>query len=207
MMKKLMSLGLVGILSVSLMVGCSSNDSKDDDTVTIKYVDENGNVVKKDHVTKEEAKQIENNQKQQTTKDNDTTKKEQTTKEQPKDEDEMTEDEMYEKGLIKKHGGHLEEEAKKQESIHEDDDNYDKELYGNAVLGTCPDCGRNGMVFNNGNGLKCAYCGFYDPNYYLPEESDQGNSYDNKDDESQDYDDYEYENDNDVEETPSEPAQ
>ena len=207
MMKKLMSLGLVGILSVSLMVGCSSNDSKDDDTVTIKYVDENGNVVKKDHVTKEEAKQIEEQQKQQTTKDNDTTKKEQTTKEQPKDEDEMTEDEMYEKGLIKKHGGHLEEEAKKQESIHEDDDNYDKELYGNAVLGTCPDCGRNGMVFNNGNGLKCAYCGFYDPNYYLPEESDQGNSYDNKDDESQDYDDYEYENDNDVEETPSEPAQ
>ena len=205
MMKKLMSLGLVGILSVSLMVGCSSNDSKDDDTVTIKYVDENGNVVKKDHVTKEEAKQIEEQQKQQTTKDNGT--KKQTTKEQPKDEDEMTEDEMYEKGLIKKHGGHLEEEAKKQESIHEDDDNYDKELYGNAVLGTCPDCGRNGMVFNNGNGLKCAYCGFYDPNYYLPEESDQGTSDDNKDDESQDYDDYEYENDNDVEETPSEPAQ
>lgn len=204
MMKKLMSLGLVGILSVSLMVGCSSNDSKDDDTVTIKYVDEQGNV-KQEKVTKEEAKQIENNQKQQITKDNDT--KKQTTKEQPKDEDEMTEDEMYEKGLIKKHGGHLEEEAKKQESIHEDDDNYDKELYGNAVLGTCPDCGRNGMVFNNGNGLKCAYCGFYDPNYYLPEESDQGTSDDNKDDESQDYDDYEYENDNDVEETPSEPAQ
>ena len=59
MMKKLMSLGLVGILSASLMVGCSSNDSKDDDTVTIKYMDENGNVVKKDHVTKEEAKKIE----------------------------------------------------------------------------------------------------------------------------------------------------
>ena len=206
MMKKLMSLGLVGILSVSLMVGCSSNDSKDDDTVTIKYVDEQGNV-KQEKVTKERAQQIEEQQKQQTTKDNDTTKKEQTTKEQPKDEDEMTEDEMYEKGLIKKHGGHLEEEAKKQESIHEDDDNYDKELYGNAVLGTCPDCGRNGMVFNNGNGLKCAYCGFYDPNYYLPEESDQDTSDDNKDDESQDYDDYEYENDNDVEETPSEPAQ
>lgn len=207
MMKKLMSLGLVGILSASLMVGCSSNDSKDDDTVTIKYVDENGNV-KKETVTKDEAKQIENNQKQQsndTTKNNNATKKETTKDNSNKDDqDDMTEDEMYEKGLIKKHGGHLEEEAKKQESIHEDDDNYDKELYGNAVLDTCPDCGRNGMVFNNGNGLKCAYCGFYDPNYYLPEESDQGTSDDNKDDESQDYDDYEYENDNDVEESPSE---
>ena len=109
MMKKLMSLGLVGILSASLMVGCSSNsDSKDDDTVIIKYVDQNGNV-KREKVTKEEAKQIENNQKQQTTKDNDTTKKE-TTKQQPKDEDDMTDDEMQEKGLIKKNGGHLEED-------------------------------------------------------------------------------------------------
>ena len=120
MMKKLMSLGLVGILSASLMVGCSSNDSKDDDTVTIKYVDQNGNV-KREKVTKEEAKKIEQNQKQQTTKDNDTTKK-QTTKEQPKDEDDMTDDEMQEKGLIKKNGGHLEEEAKKQEKMHEQED-------------------------------------------------------------------------------------
>lgn len=97
MMKKLMSLGLAGILSASLLVGCSSNnDSKDDDTVTIKYVDENGNV-KREKVTKDEAKQIE--RKQQTT---DTDKKEQTTKEQPKDEDDMTDDEMQEKGLIKK---------------------------------------------------------------------------------------------------------
>ena len=125
MMKKLMSLGLVGILSVSLMVGCSSNDNKDDDTVTIKYVDQNGNV-KREKVTKEEAKQIE--RKQQTTKDNSTTKKEQpkkeqTTKEQPKDEDDMTDDEMQEKGLIKKNGGHLEEEAKKQEKMHEAEDN------------------------------------------------------------------------------------
>ena len=120
MMKKLMSLGLVGILSASLMVGCSSNnDSKDDDTVTIKYVDENGNVVKKDHVTKEEAKQIENNQKQQS---NDTDKK-QTKKQTTKDEDDMTDDEMQEKGLIKKNGGHLEEEAKKQEKMHEAEDN------------------------------------------------------------------------------------
>lgn len=120
MMKKLMSLGLVGILSASLMVGCSSNnDSKYDDTVTIKYVDENGNV-KREKVTKEEAKQIEQKQ-QQTTKDNDTTKK-QTTKQQPKDEDDMTDDEMQEKGLIKKNGGHLEEEAKKQEKIHEQED-------------------------------------------------------------------------------------
>lgn len=120
MMKKLMSLGLVGILSASLMVGCSSNDSKDDDTVTIKYVDQNGNV-KREKVTKEEAKKIEQNQKQQTTKDNSATKKE-TTKEQPKDEDDMTDDEMQEKGLIKKNGGHLEEEAKKQEKMHEQED-------------------------------------------------------------------------------------
>lgn len=124
MMKKLMSLGLAGILSASLLVGCSSNnDSKDDDTVTIKYVDENGNV-KREKVTKDEAKQIE--RKQQT---NDTTKKEQTTKEQPKDEDDMTEDEMYEKGLIKKHGGHLEEEAKKQEKIHEQEDQEQQGKY------------------------------------------------------------------------------
>ena len=62
MMKKLMSLGLAGILSASLLVGCSSNnDSKDDDTVTIKYVDENGNV-KREKVTKDEAKQIERKQ-------------------------------------------------------------------------------------------------------------------------------------------------
>lgn len=125
MMKKLMSLGLAGILSASLLVGCSSNnDSKDDDTVIIKYVDENGNV-KREKVTKDEAKQIERKQ-QQTT---DTTKKEQTTKEQPKDEDDMTEDEMYEKGLIKKHGGHLEEEAKKQEKIHEQEDQEQQGKY------------------------------------------------------------------------------
>lgn len=125
MMKKLMSLGLAGILSASLLVGCSSNnDSKDDDTVTIKYVDENGNV-KREKVTKDEAEQIERKQ-QQTT---DTTKKEQTTKEQPKDEDDMTEDEMYEKGLIKKHGGHLEDEAKKQEKIHEQEDQEQQGKY------------------------------------------------------------------------------
>lgn len=124
MMKKLMSLGLAGILSASLLVGCSSNnDSKDDDTVTIKYVDENGNV-KREKVTKDEAKQIE--RKQQTT---DTTKKEQTTKEQPKDEDDMTDDEMQEKGLIKKNGGHLEDEAKKQEKIHEQEDQEQQDKY------------------------------------------------------------------------------
>lgn len=124
MMKKLMSLGLAGILSASLLVGCSSNnDSKDDDTVTIKYVDENGNV-KREKVTKDEAKQIE--RKQQTT---DTDKKEQTTKEQPKDEDDMTDDEMQEKGLIKKNGGHLEDEAKKQEKIHEQEDQEQQDKY------------------------------------------------------------------------------
>ena len=127
MMKKLMSLGLVGILSASLMVGCSSNDSKDNDTVTIKYVDENGNV-KREKVTKDEAKQIEQQQKQ-TTKDNGTTKK-QITKQQPKDEDDMTDDEMQEKGLIKKNGGHLEEEAKKQEKIHEQEDQAQQEQQG-----------------------------------------------------------------------------
>ena len=124
MMKKLMSLGLVGILSASLMVGCSSNDSKDDGTVTIKYVDDNGNV-KQERVTKERAQQIEEQQKKQS---NDTDKK-QTTKEQPKDEDEMTDDEMQEKGLIKKNGGHLEEEAKKQEKIHEQEDQEQQGKY------------------------------------------------------------------------------
>ena len=123
MMKKLMSLGLVGILSASLMVGCNSNNNDKDDTVTIKYVDENGNV-KREKVTKDEAKQIE--RKQQTT---DTDKKEQTTKEQPKDEDEMTDDEMQEKGLIKKNGGHLEDEAKKQEKIHEQEDQEQQGKY------------------------------------------------------------------------------
>ena len=198
MMKKLMSLGLVGILSASLMVGCSSNDSKDDDTVTIKYVDENGNVVKKYHVTRKEAKEIE--RKQQS---NDTTKKEQTTKEQPS----------------KQH----------KDTTTKDDHNYDDELYGNAARGTCPDCGRTAMVFNNGAGLKCAYCGFYDDGYFLDEEPDPSYS-DNKDDdyytpednseddynydeqqEQDDYNDYEdqesIENNNDVEESPSEPVE
>lgn len=116
MMKKLMSLGLAGILSASLLVGCNSNnDSKDNDTVTIKYVDENGNV-KREKVTKDEAKQIE--------------RKQQTTKEQPKDEDDMTDDEMQEKGLIKKNGGHLEDEAKKQEKIHEQEDREQQEQQG-----------------------------------------------------------------------------
>ena len=198
MMKKLMSLGLVGILSVSLMVGCSSNDSKDDDTVTIKYVDENGNVVKKEKVTKEEAKQIE--QKQQTSKDNNTTKKEQPSK-QHKD------------------------------TTTKDDHNYDDELYGNAARGTCPDCGRTAMVFNNGAGLKCAYCGFYDAGYFLDEEPDPSYSdnkeddyapednsgeddydYDEQEEQNDNYDDYEDQesienNNSDVEETPSEPAQ
>ena len=193
MMKKLMSLGLVGILSASLMVGCSSNnDSKDDDTVTIKYVDENGNV-KKEKVTKEEAKQIEQQQ---------TTKKEQPSKKETS--------KQHEDSTTNKH-------------------NYDDELYGNAARGTCPDCGRTAMVFNHGNGLKCAYCGFYDDGYFLDEEEPDPSYSDNKDDEyapeddynydeqeeqDDDYNDYEYEEpedtsniDNDVEETPSEPAQ
>ncbi len=185
MMKKLMSLGLVGILSASLMVGCSSNDSKDDDTVTIKYVDENGNVVKKDHVTKEEAKEIE--RKQQTT-----------TKEQPSKKETTKE--------------HKQQTSKQHEDTTDTDDgNYDKELYGNALLDTCPDCGRSAMIFNNDQGLKCGYCGFYDPYYYLPEEPDQNINDDNKEDDdytpednSDDYDYEEPETDNDVEESPSE---
>ena len=74
MNKKLMTLGLVGILTTTLMVGCNSSNDKDDDTITIKHVDENGNTIKKEKVTKEEAKQIEQNQKQQTTKDKTTPK-------------------------------------------------------------------------------------------------------------------------------------
>ena len=190
MMKKLMSLGLVGILSASLMVGCSSNSDKEE-TVTIKYVDENGNVVKKDHVTKEEAKQIEQQQ---------TTKKEQPSKKETS--------KQHEDSTTNKH-------------------NYDDELYGNAARGTCPDCGRTAMVFNHGNGLKCAYCGFYDDGYFLDEEEPDPSYSDNKEDDYTPEDDYNYDeqeeqdddysdyeepdefiqNDNDVEETPSEPAQ
>ena len=193
MLKKLMSLGLVGILSASLMVGCSSNSDKEE-TVTIKYVDENGNVVKKDHVTKEEAKQIEQQQ----------TKKE-TKKEQPSKK----------------------ETSKQHEDSTTNKHNYDDILYGNAARGTCPDCGRTAMVFNHGNGLKCAYCGFYDDGYFLDEEEPDPSYSDNKDDEYAPEDDYNYneqeeqdddygdyeepdefiQNNNDVEETPSEPAQ
>lgn len=197
MMKKLMSLGLVGILSVSLMVGCSSNDSKDDDTVTIKYVDEQGNV-KQEKVTKERAQQIENNQKQQT---NDTTKKEQTTKEQPKDEDEMTEDEMYEKGLIKKHGGHLEDEAKEQERKHQAEDEEQQEQQGKYPI--CYD--------EDGTQINDEY-GNYTPEYeHKKEEEEKHQQFYDEDD---DYpgkgilDPEDTTNtDSNVEETPSEPAQ
>lgn len=197
MMKKLMSLGLVGILSASLMVGCSSNDSKDDDTVTIKYVDQDGNV-KREKVTKEEAKQIENNQKQQT---NDTTKKETTKeqpskKEQPKDEDDMTEDEMYEKGLIKKYGGHLEEEAKKQEKIHEQEDQ--EQQHGKYPI--CYD--KDGTQINDEYGN-------YTPEYEQKKQ-EEWNRHENYDDD-EDYPgkgildpDDTTNTDNDVEESPSE---
>ena len=198
MMKKLMSLGLVGILSASLMVGCSSNDSKDDDTVTIKYVDEQGNV-KQEKVTKERAQQIENNQKQQT---NDTTKKEQTTKEQPKDEDEMTEDEMYEKGLIKKHGGHLEEEAKEQERKHQAEDQEQQ--------------GKYPIVYDDdGTQINDEY-GNYTPEYDHKKEEqqkhqqfyDEDEDYPNKDVHDSCIDpDATTNTDSNVEETPSEPAQ
>ena len=208
MMKKLMSLGLAGILSATLLVGCSSNNNDKDETVTIKYVDENGNVVKKDHVTKEEAKQIE--QKQQTTKDNGTTKKEQTTKEQPKDEDDMTDDEMQEKGLIKKNGGHLEDEAKKQEKIHEQED---QEQQGKYPI----------RYDEDGTQINDEY-GNYTPEYeQKKEQSGDGNynywddhdhvvTQDELDEQGVHYNDYEDEesidnSNSDVEETPSEPAQ
>lgn len=195
MMKKLMSLGLAGILSVSLLVGCSSNnDSKDDDTVTIKYVDENGNV-KREKVTKDEAKQIE--RKQQTT---DIDKKEQTTKEQPKDEDDMTDDEMQEKGLIKKNGGHLEDEAKKQEKIHEQEDQEQQE-------GKYPIC-----YDEDGTQINDEY-GNYTPEYEQKKQEewnrhenyDDDEDYPNKDVHDSCIDPEDTTNtDNDVEESPSE---
>lgn len=197
MMKKLMSLGLAGILSASLLVGCSSNnDSKDNDTVTIKYVDENGNV-KREKVTKDEAKQIE--RKQQTT---DTDKKEQTTKEQPKDEDDMTDDEMQEKGLIKKNGGHLEDEAKKQEKIHEQEDREQQEQQGKYPI--CYD--------EDGTQINDEY-GNYTPEYEQKKQEewnrhenyDDDEDYPNKDVHDSCIDPEDTTNtDNDVEESPSE---
>lgn len=205
MMKKLMSLGLAGILSASLMVGCNNNNNDKDDTVTIKYVDDQGNV-KREKVTKEEAKQIE--QKQQPTKDNGTTKKEQTTKEQPKDEDNMTDGEMQEKGLIKKNGGHLEDEAKKQEKIHEQEDQeqgkypirYDadgtqiNDEYGNYT----PEFEQKRDQSGDGN-----YNYWDDHDHIVTQEE--------LDEQGVHYNDYEkeesIENNSDVEETPSEPAQ
>lgn len=202
MMKKLMSLGLVGILSASLMVGCNSNNDKDE-TVTIKYVDENGNVVKKDHVTKEEAKQIENNQKQQTTKEQ--PKKEQTKKEQTKDEDEMTDDEMQQKGLIKKNGGHLEDEAKKQEKIHEQEDQEQQEQQGKYPI--CYD--KDGTQINDEYGN-------YTPEYEHKKEEewnrhenyDDDEDYPNKDVHDSCIDPEDTTNtDSNVEESPSEPVE
>lgn len=197
MMKKLMSLGLAGILSASLLVGCNSNnDSKDNDTVTIKYVDENGNV-KREKVTKDEAKQIE--RKQQTT---DTDKKEQTTKEQPKNEDDMTDDEMQEKGLIKKNGGHLEDEAKKQEKIHEQEDREQQEQQGKYPI--CYD--EDGTQINDGYGN-------YTPEYEQKKQEewnrhenyDDDEDYPNKDVHDSCIDPEDTTNtDNDVEESPSE---
>lgn len=179
MNKKLMSLGLVGILTTTLMVGCNSSNDEDDDTITIKHVDKDGNV-KREKVTKEEAKKIENDQKQQTTKDNTTknnTKKE-TNKQQSK------------------------------EDSTNDDYNYDDLLYGNAARGTCPDCGRTAMVFHGGDGLKCAYCGFCDPYYYVDEEPDQSIDDSNKDDEyTPDDTTDDYDETQDYEESPSEPVE
>lgn len=196
MMKKLMSLGLAGILSASLLVGCNNNNNDKDDTVTIKYVDENGNV-KREKVTKDEAKQIE--RKQQTT---NTDKKEQTTKEQPKDEDDMTDDEMQEKGLIKKNGGHLEDEAKKQEKIHEQEDREQQEQQGKYPI--CYD--------EDGTQINDEY-GNYTPEYEQKKQEewnrhenyDDDEDYPNKDVHDSCIDPEDTTNtDNDVEESPSE---
>ena len=182
MIKKLISLGLVGILTTTLMIGCDSSNDEDDDTITIKYVDKDGNV-KKEKVTKEEAKKIENDQKQQTTKDK-TTKDNSTKKETTKEHKQPSEDPTT------------------------NNYNYDEELYGNAMLGTCPDCGRNGMVFNGGNGLKCAYCGFYDAYYYTDDEPAQDINDSNKDDEyTPDDTTDDYDETQDYEESPSEPVE
>lgn len=180
MNKKLMSLGLVGVLTITLMVGCNSSDDKDDDTITIKHVDENGNTIKKEKVTKEEAKKIEKDQKQQLTKDN------------------TTKDNSAKKETTKEH-----KQQPKEDTTNDDNYNYDDLFYGNAARGTCPDCGRNGMVFNGGNGLKCAYCGFYDPYYYVDDEPDQSIDDSNKDDDKDD----DYDETQDYEESPSEPVE
>lgn len=182
MNKKLMTLGLVGILTTTLMVGCNSSN-EDDDTITIKHVDENGNTIKKEKVTKEEAKKIEKDQKQQVTKDN------------------TTKDNSTKKETTKEHKQQPKEDASN------DDYNYDDLFYGNAARGTCPDCGRNGMVFNGGNGLKCAYCGFYDAYYYVDDEPDQDIRDDNKDDEYTPDDYNDYDETQDYEESPSEPVE
>ena len=180
MNKKLMSLGLVGVLTITLMVGCNSSDDKDDDTITIKHVDENGNTIKKEKVTKDEAKKIEKDQKQQLTKDN------------------TTKDNSAKKETTKEH-----KQQPKEDTTNDDNYNYDDLFYGNAARGTCPDCGRNGMVFNGGNGLKCAYCGFYDPYYYVDDEPDQSIDDSNKDDDKDD----DYDETQDYEESPSEPVE
>lgn len=116
-------------------------------------------------------------------------------------------------------------QPEKSNDTTKDNHNMDDELYGNAARGTCPDCGRTAMVFNHGNGLKCAYCGFYDDGYFLPEEepdpsyTDNNNDDDTTDDTNDDYnydeqeeqndynDDESINNDNDVEESPSEPVE
>lgn len=59
-MKKLLSLGLIGVLSASLMVGCSDNNKKE--TVIIKYQDQDGNTIKENEVSKEEAQEIKEQQ-------------------------------------------------------------------------------------------------------------------------------------------------
>ena len=184
MNKKLMSLGLVGILTTTLMVGCNSSNDKDDDTITIKHVDENGNTIKKEKVTKEEAKKIENDQKQQVTKDN------------------TTKDNSTKKETTKEH-----KQQPKEDTTNDDNYNYDDLFYGNAARGTCPDCGRNGMVFNGGNGLKCAYCGFYDPYYYVDDEPDQSIDDSNKDEYTPDDTTDDYDETQDYEESPSEPVE
>lgn len=52
---------LTGVLMSGMLVGCG-NDDKNEEVVTIKYVDEQGNTVKEEKTTKEKADNIKQNQ-------------------------------------------------------------------------------------------------------------------------------------------------
>lgn len=75
--KKILTLCVVGVSSISFMVGCSNGNTKDTkETVIIKYQDQDGNTIKEKEVTKEEVQKIkeENKTNQQSNKNNQQTK-------------------------------------------------------------------------------------------------------------------------------------